>query len=154
MGRNKIVSVFITATLALLLILPSVRAEGEVKPGSIVKITGKRGSWVLTVNGKPFYIKGVGCGLASGKGGEDYLKLAKEIGANAVRTWGADQGTQAYFDTALKYGLMVDAGIWLDYVSDKKETSYIDDKEYKEKKINEIIEYVNKFKDHPALLMW
>lgn len=154
MGNSRIAGIFITAAIAFSLILPAVRAEEELKVGSIVKITGKRGSWVLTVNGKPFYIKGVGCGLAVGKGGEDYLKLAKEIGANAVRTWGADQGTEAYFDAALKYGLMVDAGIWLDYVSDKKEISYIDNNEYKEKKTNEIIEYVNRFKDHPALLMW
>lgn len=154
MERSRIAGIFITAAVGFSLILPAVRAEGEVKAGSIVKITGKRGSWVLTVNGKPFYIKGVGCGLATGKGGEDYLKLAKETGANTLRTWGTDQGTEAYFEAALKYGLMVDAGIWLDYVSDKKEISYIDAREYKEKKINEIIEYVNKFKDHPALLMW
>lgn len=138
MVSKKITGIFITAAIGFLLVLSAVRAEGEARTGSTVKITGKRGSWVLTVNGKPFYIKGVGCGLATGKGGEDYLKLAREVGANAVRTWGADQGTEAYFDAALKYGLMVDAGIWLD----------------KEKKINEIIEYVNKFKDHPALLMW
>jgi len=154
MGRSGIAGIFITAALGLSLVLPALRAEGEVKAGSIVKITGKRGSWVLTVNGKPFYIKGVGCALAAGKGGEDYLKLAKETGANTVRTMGTDEGTEAYFDTALKYGLMVDAGIRFDYVSDKKEISYVDDSAYKEKKINEIIEYINKFKDHPALLMW
>lgn len=120
----------------------------------MVKITGQKGSWALEVNGKPFYVKGVGVGAAVGRGGEDYLKLAQELGANAVRTWGTDQGTQSYLDTALKYGLMVDAGIWLNYVSETGECSYINDTGYKEKKIKEITDYVTRFKDHPALLMW
>jgi hypothetical protein len=154
MAKSGIAGVFIAAALCLSLVLPVSRAEVEVKPGSIVKITGKRGSWVLTVNGKPFYIKGVVCGLSTGKGGEDYLKLAKETGANTVRTLGTDQGTEAYFDAALKYGLMVDAGIRLGRISDEEGISYLDDSEYKKEKINEIIEYINKFKDHPALLMW
>lgn len=154
MLRSGMAGIFITAALGLSLALPAPRAEEAIKAGSIVKITGKRGSWVLTVNGKPFYIKGVVCGLAAGKGGEDYLKLAREAGANTVRTLGTDQGTQAYFDAALKYGLMVNAGIRFDHASDEGQISYIDDSEYKKEKINEIMEYVNKFKDHPALFMW
>lgn len=126
----------------------------KVRAGNVVRITGEKGSWVLKVNGVPFYIKGVGCGEARGKGGEDYLKLAKELGANALRTWGTDQGTKLYLDTAFKYGLMVDAGIWLNYVSADGRFSYINNNEYKEAKRKEIIEYVKKFKNHPALLMW
>lgn len=122
--------------------------------GNIVKIKGQKGNWTLHVNGKPFYIKGVGCGEARGKGGEDYLKLAKELGANAVRTWGTDQGSRSYLDAAFKYGLLVDAGIWLNYVADDGRFSYIHDDKYKEAKKKEIIENVKKFKNHPALLMW
>ncbi len=121
---------------------------------TIVKVTGKKGSWNLEVNGKPFYIKGVGVGKQAGIGGADYLKMAQELGANAVRTWGTDQGTQEYFDTALKYGLMVDAGIWINYAKKGTEYSYIGDNEYKKNKTQEITDYVNKFKSHPALLMW
>jgi len=129
-------------------------AEEAVNAGSVVKITGQKGSWTLEVNGKPFYIKGVGLGEMTGKGGEDYLKMAQELGANAVRTWGTDQGTQEYFDTALKYGLMVDAGIWLSWTKQDEKTTYIGDSEYKQKTRQEISDYVNKFKNHPALLMW
>lgn len=154
MGRYRTAGIFIAVAVIFLLILPAVRAQEENKAGSIVKITGKKGSWILIVNGKPFYIKGVGCGVASGKGGEDYLKLAEEMGANAVRTWGTEQGTEAYFEAAHKHGLMVDAGIWIDWAYEDSGISYLNDGEFKEKKINEIIEYVNKFKDHPALLMW
>ncbi len=126
----------------------------ETPQASIVRITGAKGKWVLEVNGKPFYVKGVVVGEAVGRGGEDYLKLAQDLGANAVRTWGTDQGTKEYFDSALKYGLMVDAGIGLNYVSETGGRSYINDAGYKEEKVKEITEYVNKFKDHPALLMW
>jgi len=141
--------------IASILVFFSSPCFGEGTPaGSVVKITGQKGSWVLEVNGKPFYIKGVGVGEMTGKGGEDYLKMAQELGANAVRTWGTDQGTQEYFDTALKYGLMVDAGIWLDFAKKGSTYTYIGDNEYKEKKKQEITDYVNKFKGHPALLMW
>ncbi|MFA5334615.1 MAG: glycoside hydrolase family 2 TIM barrel-domain containing protein [Candidatus Omnitrophota bacterium] len=128
-------------------------AQDEPK-GSVVKVTGQKGSWSLEVNGKPFYIKGVGVGNMKGKYGEDYLKMAQELGANAVRTWGTDQGTQEYFDTAYKYGLMVDAGIWINFVKDDGKYTYIGDNDFKKNKKKEIEDYVNKFKGHPALLMW
>jgi len=60
---------------------------------SNVRIVKDDSKWVLLVDGRPFYIKGAGCGVYKGKNGEDYLLLAKELGANAVRTWGIDQGT-------------------------------------------------------------
>lgn len=126
----------------------------EAAKGSIVKVVGQKASWTLEVNGKPFYIKGVGLGEMTGKGGEDYLKMAQELGANAVRTWGTDQGTQEYFDTALKYGLMVDAGVWINYSKKNTVYTYIGDNAYKQNKRQEITDYVNKFKNHPALLMW
>jgi hypothetical protein len=137
---------------ACLFVNANVSAQDE--HGSVVKVTGEKGSWTLEVNGKPFYIKGVGIGEMTGKNGEDYLRLAQELGANAVRTWGTDQGTQDYFDTAWKYGLMVDAGIWLNFADGTSGHTYIGDSEYKEKKKREIEDYVNKFKKHPALLMW
>ena len=127
------------------------RQEGQ---GSIVKVTGQKGSWALEVNEKPFYIRGVGLGNMEGKGGEDYMKMAQELGANAVRTWGTDQGTQEYFDAAQKYGLMVDAGIWLNYAEENGKYTYIGDNDLKKQKRKEIEDYVNKFKCHPALLMW
>lgn len=121
---------------------------------SEVYVKGQRGSWYLEVDGKPFYIKGVGCGLAKSKDGIDFLKMAKELGANAVRTWDTGQGTQEYFDTANSYGLKVAAGIWIDRLTDKAEISYIHNKNYVDAKRKEAIEYVKKFKDHPAILMW
>lgn len=119
-----------------------------------VAVKGEKGTWVLQVDNKPFYIKGAGCGLATGKNGEDYLRLAKELGANALRTWGTDQGTKEYLDRAAKYGLMVDAGIWINYADPAAGFSYIGDTEYKKNKRQEVLEYIKQFKNHPAILMW
>lgn len=121
---------------------------------SEVYVRGAKGSWYLEVDGEPFYVQGAGCGLAKGKNGEDYLELAKELGANSVRTWGTDQGTKQYLDTADRYGLKAAAGIWLDYPGGEGRFSYIRDVEYMAHKRNEIFSYVQEFKDHPALLMW
>ena len=126
---------------ALILVFFVFACYGEEAPqSSVVKITGEKGSWRLEVNGKPFYIKGVNVTCMTGAGGGDYLKMAQELGANAVRTRETAQGTQEYFDAALKYGLMVNAGIRIDGTDETNKAG--------------IIEYVNKFKNHPALLMW
>ncbi len=118
-----------------------------------VRIVGNKGDWQLLVEGKPFYIKGAGCGKVRGRQNQDYLKLAKELGANSVRTWGTDQGTKYYLDKAQYYGLMVDAGIWLNWPQ-KDKISYIGDSQYKEKARKQTLEYVERFKNHPAILMW
>ncbi len=118
-----------------------------------VEISGKKGSWRLLVNDKEFYIKGVGCGLAKGKKGEDYLKLAKELGANSVRTWGVDQGNKYYLDKAEEYGLLVNAGIWLN-LPKRSNVSYKGESSYKEKIRKQVLDYIRKFKGHPAILMW
>lgn len=119
-----------------------------------VSIVKEKDAWQLFVNNEPFYIKGVGCGYHKGRQGQDYLKLAKELGANCVRTWGTDQGTREYLDTAHAYGLMVDAGIWLNWADPDKGFSYRGDTQYKKDKRREVLNYVKEFKDHPALLMW
>lgn len=119
-----------------------------------VSVKGERGRWYLDVGGHPFYIKGAGCGYAFGKNGEDYLRLAKELGANAVRTWGTDQGDRAYLDLAQKYGLKVAAGLWLNWPDKAGRFSYLNDEAYKKSKRKEVLNYINACKKHPAILMW
>lgn len=116
------------------------------------EISGEEGKWLLKVNDKEFYVKGIGCGIHKIQG-IDYLKLAKELGANTVRTWGIDQTTAEYLDTANKYGLKVIVGIWLDYATNDNGIDYynIDYKKEVEKKI---LSYIEQFKNHPAILMW
>ena len=65
-------------------------------------VKGNPGNWYLEVNGKPFILKGVGCSRIKGKSGVHYLHIAKQLGANTVRTWGIDKGNKEYLDAADK----------------------------------------------------
>lgn len=119
-----------------------------------VTVTAEKGSYALWVNGSSLYIQGAGVGQAFGMKGENYLAMAKDLGANAVRTWGVDQGTRAYLDEALRQGLFVNAGIWLDHVDERKTVSYVNPGEALRKKEKEALDYVRRFKNHPAVLFW
>lgn len=124
-----------------------------VRKGNVVKVIGTKGNWQLTVNGEVFRIKGVGVGRAVGRDGVDYLKMARDMGANTVRTWGVNQGDRHYLDTAHQYGLRVDAGIWLDPVLENSKHSY-QDKRYLNKTRREILRYIRTYKNHPAVILW
>ena len=121
-------------------------------------LKGESGKWSLEVENKPFNLKGVGCSRVKGESGINYLKIARSLGANTVRTWGIDKGNQTFLDAAEKLGLKVDAGIWLPHGnahdSKVKKFSYIKDKAKLKKIEKEALAYVQKYKDHPALLMW
>ncbi|MCK5267882.1 MAG: hypothetical protein KAR07_06935 [Spirochaetes bacterium] len=121
--------------------------------GNIVKIEKSSGQYKLFINGRKTCIKGVGTGIAFGAKGQNYLRMARELGANAVRTWGIDQGTKKYLDEANRLGIYVSAGIWLNPVK-KKVCSYITDHKYRNKVKKEALDYVRKFKDHPAIAFW
>lgn len=147
------------AGLLVIVMVVVVRAQvcdaASEQKGNVVKVIGSKGKWELTVNGGIFKIKGAGVGRAVGKDGADHLKMAKDMGANTVRTWGVNQGTRKYLDTAQKYGLMVDAGIWLNAIPEhsKSKDSYLDER-YLSRIRKEILKYVRTYKDHPAILFW
>ena len=122
--------------------------------GNKVEIKTENNAYKLYVNGKQTFIQGVGCGYAFGTNGENYLKLAKELGVQSVRTWGVDQSDERYLDEAVRQGLLVDAGLWLNPVYDSGACSYIKDTAYMTKVRKEILDYVKKYKDHPAVLFW
>ena len=127
----------------------------QALPCRIVK--EKKGVWHLEVNNTLFELKGIGCSDARGKDNADYLSLAKEAGANTVRTWGINQGTKTYLDAALLKNLSVDAGIWLPHCNKmrrQKVFSYLDNPEKLKKLEEEALTYIHTFKDHPAVLFW
>lgn len=122
--------------------------------GNKVEIKNENNVYKLYVNGKQTFIQGAGCGYAFGTNGENYLKLAKELGVQSVRTWGVDQSDEKYLDEAVKQGLLVDAGLWLNPVYSSGACSYITDTVYMNNVRKEILDYVIKYKDHPAILFW
>lgn len=109
------------------------------------------GAWELLVDGQPFHVKGIGCNQAVGEKGEDYIQMAKEMGANALRTWG--DTTPDYLDRAHKAGLMVNVGIWINPVREGSSESF-QDEGYQAGLKNQILSTVREFKDHPAVLAW
>jgi hypothetical protein len=139
------------------ILLAALFAVGFSAHASVCRIAGAEGSWRIELNGQLYALKGVGCPLAVGKNGTDYFELAREMGANTLRTWGTDQGTSDYLDRAREFGFMVDAGIWLPHCNwrkRKKVFSYVEDREALENLERETLEYVRRFRDHPAILFW
>ncbi|MBN1384604.1 MAG: hypothetical protein JW983_06990 [Elusimicrobia bacterium] len=120
-------------------------------PVNKVEVVGKKGNWQLLVDGQPFYVKGVCFGVTINDKKEEkyYFNLLKDIGVNAIRTWGIDRETQALLDSAEKYGIKVCLGIWLDH-----NLEYATNKVYKKHLLRYIEKNVEKFKNHSALLMW
>ena len=145
----------ISCVFLLTLFTSSCKEENTSYRGNIVKIEGSKGNWKLSVNGKPFKLRGVGVGQAKGQNGkDDYLKMAKEMDANTVRTWGISQGNREYLATAHQYGLYVDAGIWLNQVFENGTCSYLTDEKCKEEAKSQAIDYVKNNMNDPAILFW
>ena len=65
---------------------------------AVVRIEGSEGSWRLTRNGEPYFIRGGGGGGSKA--------LLREIGGNSFRTWGADAAKRD-LDEGAKHGLTV-----------------------------------------------
>ena len=137
------------AFLAFLLTAGIVRAE-VTGPRHVMVEKAPEG-WRLLVDGQPFYVEGVGCNTAARDPGEDYMRMAEEMGANAVRTWGG--APRSYFDRAQKHGLMVDAGIWFNPIRGRTRESY-QSRSYCRRLKRQALAYVHEFKNHPALLFW
>ncbi|MDD5643881.1 MAG: glycoside hydrolase family 2 TIM barrel-domain containing protein [bacterium] len=146
-------SIYLSA-LAFLLFAGCSSCGNEDSPGNIVKIEGSKGNWRLTVNGEDFDLKGVGVGRAEGEDGTDYLLMAKEMGANSVRTWGTDQGNPEYLRKACEYGLLVDAGVWFNRVYEDGSCSYITDGKYVAESREAALDYVRKNMNNHAILFW
>ncbi len=107
-----------------------------------VEIVNESGQWQLKVKGENFYVKGAG--------GIDDLDKVVSCGGNTIRTWGMENA-QEILDEAHKKGLKVMLGFWIQH--ERHGFDYND-----EGKIQQQLENcrraVQKYKDHPALLMW
>ena len=108
---------------------------------SVVKIEKTADGWQVFRNGKPYAIKGVG-----GTGRMDELVAA---GGNSMRTWGTENALNE-LDECQKRGITLTLGTWLGH---RSYFNYEDPAKVKEQ-YERVRSEVQKFKDHPALLMW
>mgnify|MGYP000418298398 FL=1 len=117
-----------------------------MKP-SKVELKKQSQHYQLSVDGKPFYIKGAGLELGS-------IKSLADYGGNAFRTWRVENGEKSGFeilDEAHKHGLMVCMG--LDVARERHGFDY-SDKQAVAQQLAAIEQDILALKDHPALLMW
>lgn len=117
---------------------------GEFSMGQVNKVRVERinNQWELLVNEEPFYIKGAG--------GETQMDKVVACGGNTIRTWGLEKA-QEVLDEAQKKGLKVMLGMWVQHERhgfDYNDTIKI------QNQLNNFRVAVQKYKNHPALLIW
>jgi hypothetical protein len=106
------------------------------------KVVKTDNGFELMRNGKPYYVKGVG-------GQVNFDEMVK-VGANSFRTWGVDDA-QSILDEAQKKGLTVMLGFWLQH--ERHGFDYGNTAKVKNQ-LEHFKTIVDKYKNHPALLMW
>ena len=97
--------------------------------------------WQLYRGGEPYFIRGAG--------GDHSLDALHKAGANSIRTWGGDVGS--LLDDAHALGMTVTVGIWLGH--ERHGFDYSDPAQV-EAQLDDARAMVEKYKDHPALLLW
>lgn len=111
-----------------------------------VKVTVKKDAdgWILLRGGKPYYIYGAGGGYN--------LELLKQLGGNSVRTWGAAALEKSrILADAQRLDLTVAAGLWLE--PERHGFNYADPRQVK-KQFENTVAAIQKFRNHPAILVW
>ncbi|TQJ92233.1 discoidin domain-containing protein [Streptomyces sp. SLBN-31] len=137
----------------LLIALPAAQAHAA---GSVVKVTGGQGAWQLTVDGRPYQIKGLTWG-PSVADAEKYMPDLQSMGVNTIRTWGTDATSKPLFDSAAAHGIKVVAGFWLQPGGGPGSggcVNYVTDTAYKNQMLDEFPKWVQTYKDNPGVLMW
>lgn len=119
-------------------------SDSVPQEGSEVEITkNSEGQWQLVVNKASYEVKGAAA--------NHFYADVSNFGGNTIRLYSAKgDGVKDIMDDAFKSGLMVYLGL---NMSAATTFDYSDAENVKKQKGN-ILTYVNKFKDHPALLCW
>jgi hypothetical protein len=107
-----------------------------------VRVVKTDGGYQLLRGGKPYLIKGAG--------GSGSKELLAKCGGNSLRTWGVE-GLQATLDECQQFGLTVAVGIWLGHERHGFNYNNADQVAEQYDRAREAIE---RFKDHPAVLVW
>jgi hypothetical protein len=130
---------FIYLNIPILCFFFGLRVEAQVNKVRVERINDQ---WELLVNNQPFYIKGAG--------GEKQLDEVVACGGNTIRTWGLENA-QEVLDLAEKKGLKVMLGMWVQH---ERHGFDYNDPEKIQNQLNNFKIAVEKYKDHPALLLW
>lgn len=116
----------------------------------------------LFVNGKIFQIRGV-CyssvpvgkdvgGSYNWYGDPDVyltdLPMIENMGANTIRIYDASKVTENFLDATLEHGLRVIMGYWVDW------SEGFSDPEVRKSMVQEFVALVDRWENHPAILMW
>lgn len=109
-----------------------------------VEIRYNEGKAQMFRHGEPYFIKGVA--------GTQHLEKAAAYGANSIRTWSLHDA-ESILDEAHKLGLTVTLGLEIGRQFWGSDFSYWKFWEVN-KKIEELRPLIEKYKVHPALLMW
>lgn len=109
-----------------------------------VEVKKEGNHYQLYRNGSPYYIKGAG--------GHDQLDKLALYGGNSIRTWSTDRADEI-LDEAEIHGLTVTLGLEVGKEWWGKDFNYWNYRAV-DQKIAELKKTVERYKDHPALLMW
>lgn len=107
-----------------------------------VRTVQQNGTWILTRDGQPYDIKGAG--------GHVHMAHVVATGGNSLRTWGIERAQQI-LDSAHELGLSVMLGFWMGH--ERHGFDYDDTLAVREQ-FNHFTAAVDRFKNHPALLIW
>lgn len=106
------------------------------------RVVKNTNGFTLMRNGKPYYVKGVG--------GDVHMDKMVAIGANSLRIWGVERAGEI-LDEAQKQGLTVMLGLWLQH---ERHGFDYNNSVAVAKQFNYFKTVVERYKNHPALLMW
>jgi hypothetical protein len=133
----------VVSLLALAAVIGAARADSPSASPVRVQVIRNGDEWQLKRDGKPYFIRGAG-GAAS-------KQLLAQLGGNSFRTWGAND-INDQLDEAQRLGLTVTIGVWLRHEGDKGFT--YGDAEQVAHQYELTRQAVQRYKDHPALLIW
>ncbi|WP_194974093.1 glycoside hydrolase family 2 TIM barrel-domain containing protein [Aquiflexum lacus] len=117
---------------------------GPENHNSTVAVRYQDGRAMLYRHGEPYFIKGAG--------GTEHLDKLAEYGGNSIRTWSLHDA-DSILDAAHQLGLTVTLGLEIGRPYWGNDFSYWKFWEV-DQKIEELRPVIEKYKDHPALLMW
>ena len=126
----------------VLVILFIVTAEWLFGQAVKVEVKWIDNGYTLVRGGEPYYIRGAG--------GANHPEELVYLGGNSIRTWGVDEADEA-LAVAEKYGFTVMFGLWVQH--ERHGFDYNNEAAVK-KQLENFTKVVEKYKDHPSILLW